>query len=334
MNTGKFLSAALMLAGLMIMSGQAIAQRTVIISVLHGPERPQAQFWKHFADIVEKKLPGEYDFRIVANGALGGERETAEGVLLGSIQGGLSTLGNMSHWLPKAQVFEMPYLFKGREQIKAVTHSEIGQSILDGLVSKGFRALGYINYGERDLVSTRPIKTPEDVRGLKMRVIQSPLHVSLWRFLGASPTPIPVTETYSALQTGVVDMMDFTKLGYYDFHLYEVAPYFTETGHIWSLGVVYFSENFWQSLPEAHREVFRAAAKAVIPIFNHKTQEEQVQALAHAKKEGAKIIKPDREVWKKAVLPFWQAYAKNVGGIDFVNSIANFSAKDGSTDGT
>ncbi len=300
----------------------AHAQRTVTISVLHGDDRPQATIWYRFRDIVEDELPGEYNFRIVTNAALGGERETAEGVRLGSIQGGMSTLANMSSWLPEAQVFDMPYVFEDASHINAVVQGDVGQSILEGLADEGFRALGYVIYGARHLISTQPIREPADVQGMPMRVIESPLHMGLWEHLGANATPVPIPEAYGAMETGVVEAMDFTKTGYESFRLYEVAPYFSLTGHIWSLGVLYFSDDFWQSLPDDHQSVFEEAAHSVITLFNEETEVEHEESIARTEEQGATIIEIDREQWESAIRPFWEEFADNVGGLELIEEIA------------
>jgi TRAP-type transport system periplasmic protein len=320
------LTAACVMAGIAFgaIAGPAEAQRTVTISVLHGDDRPQAHIWHRFRDAVDEALPGDYDFRIVTGAALGGERETAEGVRLGSIQGGMSTLANMSAWYRPAQVFDMPFVLDGPEHIDAVARSDIGQSVIDGLVDEGFRGLGFVVYGARHLISTAPIRTPADVQGRNKRVIESPLHIELWRTLGANPTPVPIPEAYGALETGVVEMMDFTKTGYESFRLYEVAPYFTETAHIWSVGVLYFSEEFWQSLPEDHRAIFAQTAEAVIPLFNEATEQEHLDSMERVQQHEVEIIVVDRGEWREAILPFWESYADNVGGIDLVRRIADW----------
>lgn len=327
MKSTRISSAISMLvaAGLLLgfLGSHAHAQRTVTISVLHGEDRPQAKIWYRFRDIVEEELPGEYSFRIVTDAALGGERATAEGVRLGSIQGGLSTLANMSSWVPRAQIFDMPFIFEDSAHIQRVVKGEIGQSILEDLADEGFRALDYIVYGSRNVISTKPVRTPADIQGTPMRVIESPLHVGLWEVLGARPTPVPVTEAYGALETGVVEMMDFTKTGYESFRLYEVAPYFSLTGHIWALGVLYFSEDFWQSMPQAHRDVFASAADSVVGRFNVETEQEHLDAIERVKEHGVEIIEVDRSVWQEASRPFWDSFADNVGGLDLVEEIAN-----------
>ncbi len=116
--------------------------------------------------------------------------------------------------------------------------------------AQNFVVQGFINYGARHLLTKEAVTKPSQLAGKRIRVIQSPLHTELWKALGANPTPIPIPETYNALQTGVVDMMDLTKSAYAGFKLYEVVPYLTETGHIWATGVVYFSAPFWKSLKD------------------------------------------------------------------------------------
>jgi TRAP-type transport system periplasmic protein len=157
-------------------------------------------------------------------------------------------------------------------------------------------------------------------------VIQSPLHTELWKAFGANPTPIPIPETYNALQTGVVDMMDLTKSAYAGFKLYEVVPYLTETGHIWATGVVYFSAAFWKTLKDDEKTVLAAAAAEGALYFDKLIVEDETASMAKAAAAGGKTVAAeDRAAWEAGARGVWAALAPKVGGLDKIEAIAKTS---------
>ncbi len=293
------------------------------VGVIYSIDRPQGQVWLKMQEVVDRELPGEISFNIVPDGALGGEKEEAEGVRLGSIQAGISTLANMSTWVPEASLFDMPFIFRDQAHIDAVMAGPIGDEYKALFEAQGFKALGFITYGARHVISSDPITGPEDVRGLDMRVIQSELHIELWSSLGANPTPIPITEAYNALGSGVVDYMDMTMSGYRALKLYEVVPSFSRTSHIWALGVMYVGLPFWESLTPEQQAALEVAAAESIPYFNDLAAQEQEAALAATIELGASVVEQDVDAWRAAMEPFWESYADNVGGIERIRAIAN-----------
>lgn len=311
-------------AGMALSTVEAVSQpKKMTISVIYGPEKPQAKVWLRFKQLIDQRLPGQFDIKVVTNGALGGEKETTEGIRLGSIHGALSTLANLTTWVPEGALFDMPFLFRDSDHINKVMTGPIGEEFKKKYEAKGFKVLGYITYGARHVISKTPIRTPADVKGKKMRVLQSQLHIDLWRSLGANPTPVPITEAYNALETGVVDYMDMTKSGYDALKLYEVVPSFTETGHIWALGAVYVSTKFWNELNDEQKRVFQQTGDQVIPFFNEMAAYEQNLSLEKAVAKGAKVIRPDKGPWQKAMAGFWKSAADKVGGIDKIMQIVN-----------
>jgi len=299
----------------------ATAQQRMKVAVIYGTDKPQYIFWERFRERLDARLPGEIAVQIFPNGQLGGEREVAEGAKLGSIQAALSTLANLSAWVPEGQLFDMPFMFRDLGHVERVMAGPVGADFKARYKVQGFHVLGFIAYGARHIVSTVPIEAPADVAGKTMRVIQSPVHLELWRSLGANPTPIPITEAYGALETGVVDYMDMTKSGFEALKLYEVAPVFVETGHIWALGAVYVADGFWQHLTPAQQAAMQATADELIPVFNGLAAAEQDKSLAAALALGAKHVRPDRAPWVDAMAPFWTAYAGKVGGLDKIEAI-------------
>jgi len=287
------------------------------LSVIYGPQKPQALIWKKFSELVNQEIPGQFDFKIVTDGALGGEKETSEGIRLGSIQGALSTVANLTTWVPEGALFDMPFMFRDAAHIEKVMSGPIGDDFKKLYADQGFKVFGFIIYGARHVISKDAILTPADINGKKMRVLQSPLHIELWKSLGANPTPVPITEAYNALETGVVDYMDMTMSGYH------ALKQFTRTSHIWSLGVMYMNQSYWDGMTAEQQAAFEKAAAEAIPYFNGLAAAEQEASLAKAVEGGAKVHDVDGAVWQKAMEPFWQSYAPNVGGMEKIQAIVD-----------
>ena len=294
----------------------------ITVGVIYSIDKPQGKIWVRMQDLVDARVPGAVKFNIVPDGALGGEKEEVQGVRLGSIQAGLSTLANMTTWVPEAALFDMPFMFRDQAHIDAVLNGPVGDEYKALFADQGFKVFGFITYGARHVISKDPITGPEDVKGLNMRVIQSPLHIELWRSLGANPTPIPITEAYNALGSGVVDYMDMTMSGYQALKLYEVVPSFSRTSHIWALGVMYMGLPFWESLPPAQQQALEEASRDAIAAFNQDAAAEQEASLATTIQKGATVVEQDVATWQAAMEPFWESYAGKVGGIDRVRAIA------------
>ncbi len=299
------------------------APRMLTVASLLGDDKPETKIWLKVRDLVEAKLPGRFDFRIVGNAALGGEKEVAEGIRLGSIQASLSTLSALSAWVPETQLFDLPFVFRDRDHVRRATAGSIGEEFKRKLTDQGFVTLGFINYGARHLLAKQPVTTPEGVAGKRIRVIQSPLHVELWKAYGALPTPIPITETYNALKTGVVDMMDLTKSAYTGFRLYEVVPYLIETAHIWTTGAVYLSADFWTGLDDQEKAVFTAAIAEASTYFDALMLADEATSMETAKAAGGQVIAPEnRSAWAKGAEGVWTTLAPTVGGMEKIRALA------------
>ncbi len=302
----------------------AAAGRPVTVASLLGEDKPETRIWRRIAETLARTAPGRFDLRIVPNAALGGEKEVAEGLRLGSIQAALSTISTLSAWVPQGQILDLPFLFRDRDHLRRVLAGPLGTELRAQYEAQGFVVLGFINYGARHLLAREPLTTPAAVRGKRIRVIQSPLHTALWSGFGAYPTPIPIPETYNALKTGVVDCMDLTKSAYAGFRLYEVVPCLIETGHIWASGVVMVAAPFWKGLALQDREALAAAAAEGVSYFDGLMLADEEASMAQAAAQGGRVFQPeDRAGWQEGARRVWASFAPQLGGLDRIETIAN-----------
>ncbi|MFC3073723.1 TRAP transporter substrate-binding protein [Shinella pollutisoli] len=302
--------------------GRVNAATRLTVASLLGEDKPETLVWHHIRDQVEAALPGRFAFAIVANAALGGEKEVAEAMRLGAVQASLFTVSALAGWAPEVQLLDLPFLFRDADHVRAVVSGPEGGRLKDLLVAQGFVAPDFIDYGARHLLTKTPVTRPEEIAGKRIRVLQSPLHTRLWSAFGATPVGIPIPETYNALQTGVADAMDLTKSAYAGFRLYEVVPFLTETGHIRASGVVAFSAAFWNGLSEEERAVFRAASRAGAARFNALMVADEERSIALAQENGATVLQPeDRAAWEAGARGVWQDFAETVGGLERIEAV-------------
>ncbi|SMC94400.1 TRAP transporter substrate-binding protein [Rhizobium sp. RU36D] len=298
------------------------APRTLTVASLFGDDKPETKIWVKISELVEAKLPGRIKFNIVKNGALGGEKEVAEGLRLGSVHASLSTVSSLSGWVPELQLLDLPFLFRDADHVRRVVNGQTGAELRKKLEAQQFIVGDFINYGARHLLAKEPITRPEQLNGKKIRVIQSPLHTKLWSAFGTTPVGIPITETYNSLATGVADAMDLTKSAYAGFKLYEVVPYMTETGHIWASGVVYFAAGTWNQLNDEEKTVLAEASAEGAQYFNQLIVADEAKSVETALANGGKLLKPEAfEDWQKGAQSVWKDFADIVGGLDKINSI-------------
>jgi tripartite ATP-independent transporter DctP family solute receptor len=289
--------------------------RAVTVASLFGEDKPETQVWLRVRERLATLVPGRFDLRIVQNAALGGEREVAEGLRLGSVQASLSTVSALSSWVPESQILDLPFVFADAAHVRRALDGPQGDRLKGLFEAQGFLVPAFINYGARHLLAKEPIVRPDQLRGKRIRVIQSPLHTELWRAFGALPTPIPIPETYNALKSGVVDCMDLTKSAYAGFRLHEVVPYLTETAHIWATGVLVLSAGFWRTLGTEERAAFAAATREAAPHFDALMVADEATSMAKVAAEGGKVVQPaDRAAWQAGAQGVWSSLAPRVGG--------------------
>lgn len=313
-------------SGALLASGARVARaapRVVTIASLFGEDKPETRVWLRIREQLDKRLPGRFELRIVQNAALGGEKQVAEGIRLGSIQGSLTTTSALSAWVPQAQLLDLPFMFRDREHVRRTLDGRLGQEFREKFAAEGFVVLGWINYGARHLLAKAPLATPADVAGKRVRVIQSPLHTELWKAYGARPTAIPITEAYNALKTGVVDAMDLTKSAYAGFKLYEVVPFLVETGHIWATGAVHLSQGFWRTLADEEKAAFAAAGAAGARVFDEMMVEDETASMTRARAAGTQVVAArDLPGWQAGARKVWAQLAPALGGLERIEAIA------------
>lgn len=290
---------------------------------LLADDKPETLIWRRVAERLAVLAPDRFEVRVVPNAALGGEREVADGLRLGSVQASLSTVSVLTAWVPEGGVLDLPFVFRDRAHLARTLAGPLGADLKALYEGQGFVVLGFVNYGARHLLGKAALPTPSAVAGRRIRVIQSPVHAALWQAYGAHPTPIPIPETYNALQTGVVDCMDLTKSAYAGFRLNEVVPALTETGHIWAAGVAHVGLPFWRRLSAADREALAAAVAEGAAYFDALMVADEEASMRRVLAEGGKVFPAEeRPAWEAGARKVWESFAPRLGGLARVEAIA------------
>ncbi|MEO7243365.1 MAG: TRAP transporter substrate-binding protein [Variovorax sp.] len=312
MKIGQFLLAAT----LAVAASAVGAQSPLVVKVgtsIAGENHPLVITVGRWAQLVKQRSKGRIDIQLFPSGQLGGEVEMAEALRLGSLEATANTLTVFSRWVPEAEVFDLPFLFKDDDHALRVYNGEPGKKLAALFPAQGFRVLGFSMAGVRQPFGAFPINSPDDVKGRKMRVIQSPLHIAIWKSVGANPTPIPAPEIYNALQTKLVDFADNTKTNFVNQKWNEVAPYFSVLSHVYAIGGMFVSERWWQRLTPADQKILADSWAELVPTLHHLIAYQDELSLQKAAAGGTKVnVVTDKEPWRKAMLPVWDEWTKKV----------------------
>lgn len=296
----------------MLGAGVASAQTALKIGHGHSDKHSFHLAMEKFSEILEQKAPGAFTVTIFPQAQLGSEREMQEQLTTGTLE--VTITGVLAIFEPKITLLELPYLFRDREHIKKGQSSEAVEQLVAGLPAKGVRLVGFLENGFRNITNnTRPINTPEDVKGLKIRTPENLAQVETFNALGASPTPMAFSELYAALRQGVVDGQENPLQNIYDGKLFEVQKYLALTGHIYNSAYVLVSESFYQGLkPEERTAIEEALKEATDWQFDYIAQRDK-ELLEALKKEGMEVTEPDTEQFRAATAPAYDAFYAKFG---------------------
>lgn len=258
---------------------------------------------EHFKKLVEEKSGGEIKVNIFPQAQLGSEREEAEGVRMGTIEvTAIAAGGALPSFVPEMQVLGVPYLFKTREQVYSVLDGAIGEELNAYMQNKGFKNLSFWEVGFRNFTNNvRPIKSPADMKDMKVRVQESKIWMEFIKRLGGIPTPIPFSELYSALQQKVVDGEENPVATIYSMKYYEVQKYLTLDRHTYEAAVILANPKWFEGLTGDQQKIILEAAKETAVYQRKKLQERETEQLKVITDAGVQIEEtPDIEAFAEA----------------------------------
>ena len=307
------------------LASAALAQTTMRISISVAKDSHQGVAIDTFASEVDKRTGGRYKVQTFYSGALGGERESIEAVQLGTQELTFSSTGPIPNFVPEAKILDIPFLFSSKAQAQAVLDGPIGQDMLGKFDAKGFKALAWGENGVRHMTnSKRPVNGPEDLKGLKMRTMENPVHVAAYKGFGIVPTPMAFPEVFTALQQGTVDGQENPLSVIMAAKFDQVQKYLTLTGHVYSPCIFLMNKASFDKLSAADKTAFLEAAKVAVKANRARVADDDAKGVAELRSKGMNVIENvDKAKFVAALAPVYVEFEKQFGKTE-IDKIRNY----------
>lgn len=309
---------------LMLVFGCNAPQDTKVIKLGHGLDvsHPVHKSMVYMSEILEKNSNGQMKIQIYPSQQLGTERELVELLQIGSVGITKVSASVLENFAPSYSVLSIPFIFNSEQHRFNVLEGEIGNEILNDGTKFWFQGLCFYDAGSRSFYTKdKPIHSPSDLEGQKIRVMESQTAMSMVRSLGGSPTPISFGELYTALQQGVVDGAENNPPSFYTSRHYEVSKYYTIDEHTAVPDVLIVSTHIWNSLSPKEKEWLQNAASESAEYQKELWKEASTVALEKVKEAGVEIIYPEKHQFQEKVQDLYETYKQDPLKKDLINRI-------------
>lgn len=305
---------ALLLAGT---ASAEIRAHTLKFAAANSKGHPQVTGMEKFAEIVKEKSGGKIEVKLFPGGVLGGDVQTVSALQGGVVEMLVLNAGILASNVKDFGAVDLPFLFNSGEEADKVMDGPFGKSLTDKLPPTGLVGLAYWELGFRNLTNNRhAVAKLEDIKGLKIRTLQSPIPIELFNSLGANAVPLPYTELYTALETGTVDGQENPFANILNAKFYEVQKYLTVTRHQYNPQIVLISKKFWDGLNDEEKAVLQSAAVEARDFQRKVSRETDAKALEEIKATGMQVTELTPEETQKlrdAVKPLIDKFSANIG---------------------
>lgn len=303
-----------LLALLLVLSvaGCAADDDTMVLRVANSLDvaSPVHRALLRFDERLAELSGGTMRLEIYPSGQLGNERATIELLQLGTLDMSKVSSGVMENFVPEMGVFSLPYLFRDRDHLWQTLNGEIGQEILQS--AEPYRMLGvaYYDAGFRSFyINGTDVRTPDDLAGLKIRVIQSPLFIQTINLLGGNATPLAFSEVYGALQQGIVDGAENSPMSLYGMGHYQQITSYVLDEHSAPPDILLVSTHRWNRMSEQQRSWFRQAAAESVAYQRELWLQDEGAALDSVRAAGVDVVEVDKAPFRAAVAPIYEEMA-------------------------
>lgn len=312
----KTLLATALVAASLLPGAQA-QERTIKFAFQNQKEHPQAQGAQKFADLVAAKTNGRIAVKLFPGGTLGGDLQTVSALQGGTVEMTVLNAGILSAQAKEFGIYDFPFLFATPQEADAVTDGPFGKKLLDKLAAKNLVGLGYWELGFRNLTnSKKPITKAEDIAGLKIRVIQSPIYIDMFNALGANAVPMPFPELYTAMEQKAVDGQENPFSTILSSKFAEVQKHLTVTRHMYNPQAVIVSKKFWDSLNAADQKAVSEAMAEATTFQRNVSRTQADVALEDLKKAGMQVTEfspAELDKLRAKVKPVVEKHSDKVG---------------------
>lgn len=315
------------LAGLAVSGCDVAGTRPLLSSDTHPSGYPTVEAVEFMGKYLHERTDGRLDIRVYAGGQLGSERDTLEITSFGGLDVNRVNLAPMNSIEPLTIIPSLPFLFRSTTHMRQSLDGEVGETILNSLEPHNLVGLCFYDSGERCFYNTKkPIYSPEDMHGMKMRVPGSDLYVAMTRALGADATPMPLSEAYQALVQGVIDGAENNWPSYDSGRHFEAAPYYSLTRHVMAPELLVMSLSRWRKLSDDDKVLVKEAAKASVPfmrsLWDVRVENSRTKLLA----AGVKVNEvKDLSEFQRLMTPVWERFVKTPAQEELVAKVQRLS---------
>ncbi len=297
---------------------QAAAPIVIKFSHVTTADTPKGKGADQFRKLVEERTQGRVKVEVYPNSTLYKDKEELEALQLGAVQmlaPSVSKFGPLG--VREFEVFDLPYIFDNTEEMHRITQGSLGQALLNKLDARGILGLAYWDNGFKQMSANRPLRKPDDFKGLKMRIQSSKVLDAQMRSVGALPQVMAFSEVYQAMQTGVVDGSENTLSNIYTQKHHEVQKYLTLSDHGYIGYAVITNKKFWDGLPADLRGILEGAVKDATRLANDIAKKENDDALEAIRKSGKTqvltLTPQEKAEWKRAMVKSHQQMEDKIG---------------------
>ncbi|WP_051630323.1 TRAP transporter substrate-binding protein [Afifella pfennigii] len=284
----------------------------------YNEDHPLAKGAQRFADTVAERSGGKLTVTVYPNSTIGSSRDLVEAMQIGVVDFALVPTTNVASFYAPLDIFYLPFLFRDREHAYAVSDGPVGQKLYADMLDKiGIRTLAMFESGFRTITTRdKKIEKPDDMKGVKFRVVNNPLNLATFKALGANPTPMALSEVFTGLQQGTVDGQDNPIGNVKAFGFDKVQDYITLSNHQWA-GIMFLAdEKMWQEQPENVRALFQEAALEAQEWERKALNEQEGEYLKEMQANGMTVtrLSPEQsKAFQDAMAPVWEEYRAKLG---------------------
>ncbi|GIU32998.1 C4-dicarboxylate ABC transporter [Shewanella colwelliana] len=278
---------------------------------------PKGQMALKFKELVEQRLPGEYQVNVFPNSQLFGDNNELSALLLNDVQFVAPSLSKFERYTKKLQIFDLPFLFQDMDAVNRFQQSDAGQKLLNSMKRKGLIGLGYLHNGMKQFSASSPLVNPEDAKGKKFRIMASDVLAAQFQAIDAIPVKKPFSEVFTLLQTRAIDGQENTWSNIYSKKFYEVQSNITESNHGVLDYMVVTSNEFWKGLPGDKRKVIKASLDEAVAYGNEiaaaKVNKDKQAIIDSKRSEITYLNASQRAAWVASMKPVWAQFEEKIG---------------------
>jgi len=282
-----------------------------------APATPKGQAAERFKQVVEERLAGRVVVEVYPSGQLMSDDDSLDALAFGEVQMIAVSLSKLDRLTHKFQIFDLPFLFPDLATVERFQASTEGTALLDSMADKGLQGLAFWHNGMKQFGGPVAMRSPEDAKGLKFRIMESDVLQAQVLAIGGNPQKMAFGEVYQALQTGAVDAQENTWSNIYSSKFFEVQDYLMETNHGYLGYLVTVNPEFWSGLPDDIRDELSAIVAEVSVWANEKSsqinQEGKDKVIASGQSEVVSLTAGELADWQQVMRPVWEQFEGNIG---------------------